>query len=79
MTSQPEYAYWFSDVGWGVENYGTDPTHDVDITPQDHAAGRDPQMDTALRLIEQGLSKYKNVYPDMRKRPSTAAPKLPKR
>ena len=26
-TTQPEYSFWFRDVGWGVENYGTDP-HD---------------------------------------------------
>ena len=77
MTTQPEYSYWFKDVGWGVENYGTDPTHDVDITPQDHAAGHDPQMETALRLMDQALSRYKPVYPDLRTRPSLALPTLP--
>ena len=25
VTTQPEYSFWFEDVGWGVENYGTDP------------------------------------------------------
>lgn len=50
-TTQPEYAFWFSDVGWGVENYGTDPDVVVDIAPQDAAAGRDPQMEKALELI----------------------------
>ena len=49
VTTQPEYSFWFKDVGWGVENYGTDPTHDVDITPQDAAKGRDPQMEMGLR------------------------------
>ena len=24
-TTQPEYSFWFTDAGWGVENYGTDP------------------------------------------------------
>ena len=24
-TTQPEFSFWFNDVGWGVENYGTDP------------------------------------------------------
>ena len=24
-TTQPEFSFWFADVGWGVENYGTDP------------------------------------------------------
>ncbi len=79
ITTQPEYSFWFSDVGWGVENYGTDPTHDVDIAPQDHAKGRDPQMDTALRLMDQALRKHKPFAPDMRTRPRLTQPKLPPR
>ena len=79
VTTQPEYSFWFSDVGWGVENYGTDPTHDVDITPQDHANGRDPQMDTALRLITAALRKFKPLAPDMRARPRLTLPVLPPR
>ncbi len=48
QTTQPEFAYWFSDVGWGIENYGTDPDIEVDNTPQDHVAGRDRQLETAV-------------------------------
>jgi tricorn protease len=55
VTTQPEYSFWFADAGWGVENYGTDPDVEVDIAPQDTAAGIDPQMDTALRLIAESL------------------------
>ena len=55
VTTQPEYSFWFVDSGWGVENYGTDPDVEIDIAPQDSAAGIDPQMDTALRLIEESL------------------------
>jgi len=55
-TTQPEFGSWFVDVGYGVENYGTDPDIEVDITPQDHAAGRDPQLERgiaeALALLE---------------------------
>jgi tricorn protease len=57
MTTQPEYSFWFTDAGWGVENYGTDPTHEVDVAPQDTARNVDPQMDTGLRLIEEALAK----------------------
>jgi tricorn protease len=57
ITTQPEFSFWFSDVGWGVENYGTDPTIDVDYTPQDYARGVDPQLERgiaeALRLAEE--------------------------
>ena len=54
-TTQPEFSFWFTDAGWGVENYGTDPTHEVDVAPQDVKRGLDPQLDAALRLIEEAL------------------------
>ena len=38
-TTQPEYSFWFRDVGWGVENYGTDPQVEIDNAPHD-APGR---------------------------------------
>lgn len=49
QTTQPEFAFWFKDVGWGVENYGTDPTILVEYTPQDYIAGKDPQLDRAIQ------------------------------
>ncbi len=49
-TTQPEFSFWFSDVGWSVENYGTDPDVEVDNAPQDHVAGRDRQLETALAV-----------------------------
>lgn len=56
IITQPEFAFWFKDVGWGVENYGTDPDIEVEIKPQDYAAGNDPQLDRsiqeALNLLE---------------------------
>ena len=79
VVTQPEYSFWFSDVGWGVENYGTDPTHDVDIKPQDHVAGVDPQMDKALQLVLQALRRHKPVIPDRATRPDRRQPKLPPR
>lgn len=57
MTTQPEYSFWFTDAGWGVENYGTDPTDEVDIAPQDTLRGADPQMETGLRLMDEMLAK----------------------
>ena len=61
VTTQPEFSFFFDDVGWRVENYGTDPTDiEVDNAPQDYAAGRDPQLERgieeALRLIETAAS-----------------------
>jgi tricorn protease len=57
MTTQPEAAIWFKDVGWNVENHGTDPDIEVDIAPQDYVNKADPQLDRAIaetvRLIEE--------------------------
>jgi tricorn protease len=56
-TTQPEHAFWFKDVGWNVENYGTDPDIEVDIAPQDYVNNIDPQLGRAIaeamRLIEE--------------------------
>jgi tricorn protease len=79
VTTQPEFSFWFKDVGWGVENYGTDPIHEVDIAPQDHAKGRDPQMETGLRLARQALRTFKPLKADLSTRPHLALPVLPPR
>ncbi|MFI7681130.1 S41 family peptidase [Streptomyces griseoaurantiacus] len=48
--TQPKYAFWLEGYEWGVENHGVDPDVEVVMAPQDHAAGRDPQLDEAIRL-----------------------------
>jgi tricorn protease len=60
-TTQPEYSFWFTDVGFAVENYGTDPQIEIDNAPQDAREGRDRQLekalDTALKLAGDAPSK----------------------
>jgi tricorn protease len=79
MTTQPEYSFWFEDVGWNVENYGADPDIEVDITPQDYVAGRDPQLARAIEEILRLLVEHPVQQPDLSQRPSRALPKLPPR
>jgi len=55
FVTQPASAVWFADVGWAVENHGADPDVEVAIPPHDWAAGRDPQLDTAVRLALRAL------------------------
>jgi tricorn protease len=55
MVTQPRYAHWFKGPGWGIENHGVDPDIEVVRTPQDRAAGRDPQLDTAIQLALKAL------------------------
>ena len=78
-TTQPEYSFWFRDVGWGVENHGTDPNVEVDNAPQDAAAGRDRQLETALSTALQLAAGRKPALPQMQLRPNLAPPPLPPR
>lgn len=77
ITTQPEFSFWFKDVGWSVENYGTDPDYDVDIAPHDYRDGKDPQMEFALRLVTQAAEEYHEPYPDLSTKPSLPLPSLP--
>ncbi len=74
MTTQPEYAFWFRDTGFNVENYGTDPDYDVDMAPHDFAAGRDPQIEKALALVESAMRRTPATLPDFGDRPVLALP-----
>lgn len=78
LTTQPEYSFWFNDVGWEVENFGTKPDIDIDFRPQDYVQGRDPQMERALQEMTRLLKKNPPHVPKFDKRPSLAVPKLPK-
>jgi tricorn protease len=48
--TQPKYAFWLEGYGWEVENHGVDPDIEVVCTPQQWAAGSDPQLDEAVSL-----------------------------
>ena len=61
--TQPKYAFWFEGVGWAVENYGVDPDVEQPIPPHDWAAGRDPQMETAIRMALEALERDGSARP----------------
>jgi tricorn protease len=79
MTTQPEYSFAFDDVGWRVENYGTDPDIDVDIAPQDYAKGVDPQLDQAVECALAALAERPAHTPNPAARPRLGRPTLPPR
>jgi tricorn protease len=78
-TTQPEFSFWFRDVGWGVENYGTDPQIEVDNAPQDAVQGRDRQLETALATAQELIAKSPPRTPDFGPRPRLARGALPPR
>jgi tricorn protease len=79
VTTQPEYSFAFDDVGWKVENYGTDPDIEIDIAPQDYARDADPQMDRAIAEALHQLEANPPHHPDPEDRPRLTAPPLPPR
>ncbi|MEQ7009092.1 S41 family peptidase [Actinopolymorpha sp. B17G11] len=76
ITTQPEFSFSFDDVGWRVENYGTDPDIEVDITPQDFARGQDPQLDKAIEVALEELAASPPHVPTSDERPRLGAPPL---
>jgi len=78
-TTQPEFSFWFSDVGFGVENHGTDPQIEIDNAPQDAAAGRDRQLEKALSVALEEIAKARPGVPDFGPRPQLARGPLPPR
>jgi tricorn protease len=74
LTTQPEFSFWFKDVGWGVENYGTDPDIEVDITPQEYAQGVDTQLDRAIEEVLREIEENPPLEPDFENRPRRTLP-----
>ncbi|HET9172523.1 MAG TPA: PDZ domain-containing protein [Actinospica sp.] len=62
-TTQPKYGTWFDNVGYAVENHGVEPDVEVPIAPQDWAAGRDPQLETAIALALDALERTPAASP----------------
>ncbi|HVZ41328.1 MAG TPA: PDZ domain-containing protein [Candidatus Kapabacteria bacterium] len=79
ITTQPEFSTWFEDVRWGLENHGTDPDFDVDITPQEYVAGRDTQLERAVAEAMRLMSDKPFAMPAFDDRPVMAPDPLPEK
>jgi tricorn protease len=67
VITAPNLAIWDPQGGWVVENEGVPPDIDVEQTPADVIAGRDPQLDKA---IEVALKQLEANPPPNPKRPA---------
>ena len=74
LTTQPEFSFWFKDVGWGVENYGTDVDLEVNNLPKEYRKNIDTQLDKAIELIQKDVKKTKLVKPDFKDKPNLKLP-----
>jgi tricorn protease len=71
-TTQPASANWFKDIGWNLENYGTEPDIEIDIAPQDYVDNRDPQIERAVEECLKRIEGYAGLRPEPGERPRTA-------
>jgi tricorn protease len=53
----PNLAFWTPEDGWAVENEGVPPDIEVEQTPADVIAGRDPQLEKAIEVVMAELKK----------------------
>jgi tricorn protease len=53
----PNLAFWTPETGWDVENEGVPPDIEVEQTPADVIAGRDPQLERAIAVVMDALKK----------------------
>lgn len=63
----PNLAIWTEEDGWVVENEGVPPDIEVEQTPADVIAGRDPQLEKAIEVVMAELKKNPPTDP---KRPA---------
>lgn len=70
----PGFAIWTPEEGWVVENVGVPPDIEVEQTPADVIAGRDPQLEKAIQVVMKELEKQPKVE---HKRPAFPMRALP--
>jgi tricorn protease len=76
VTTQPEFSFFFDDVGWRVENYGTDPDIEVDNAPHHYREGSDPQLERAMSVALELLRQRPPHRPNPTDRPRLTVPRL---
>jgi tricorn protease len=59
----PNLAIWTPEDGWVVENEGVPPDIEVEQTPADIIAGRDPQLEKAIEVVLAELKKHPVAKP----------------
>ena len=62
----PRHATWFDGHGWDLENNGVVPDAEVEMSPDDWAQGRDPQLETAVRIALERLAERPAAAPPPR-------------
>lgn len=66
QVTAPNLAFWAPEEGFGVENVGVPPDVEVEQTPAEVIAGKDPQLEKAIEIV---LEQLKRTPPQQPKRP----------
>lgn len=74
QTTQPEYSYYFRDVGFKVENYGTEPDIEVVATPESLAADKDMQLERGILEVLNLLKTHPAAQADYANWPDLSLP-----
>ena len=53
----PRLAFWNPEGEWDVENIGVSPDIEVEMTPAEVIAGRDPQLEKAVEVVLEAIKK----------------------
>jgi tricorn protease len=67
MVTAPNWALWFPNGKWDVENAGVKPDVEVEFDPKLWREGRDPQLEKAIALVKDEIKKNPRKWP---KRPA---------
>ncbi|HEX4213063.1 MAG TPA: S41 family peptidase [Candidatus Dormibacteraeota bacterium] len=79
VTTQPEFSFFFDDVGWGVENHGTDPDIEVENAPHDYRSGVDAQLERGIAIALELLLERPPHRPRQTQGPRRTSQSLPPR
>jgi tricorn protease len=73
QVTAPNLAFW-TEAGFGVENEGVAPDVEVEQTPRDVIAGKDPQLEKAIEIALAELARNPPVTPKRPAYPLRARP-----
>jgi tricorn protease len=63
IVTAPNLAFWDEGEGFGIENVGVPPDIEVEQTPKDVIAGRDPQLEAAIKVVMDELKANPQAKP----------------
>ena len=74
IVTAPNLAIWTPEEGFTVENEGVPPDVEVEQTPKEVIAGRDPQLEKAIEIVLEQLGPEPATAPQRPPYPLTARP-----